>query len=54
MQLFSIPVTYSNLHNQAPLFTELRLLQDTKIRRQCLFCHKDDSSKRLPRKETNL
>jgi len=54
MQLFSIPITSSNLHNQAPLFTELRLLQGIKLRRQCLFCHQDDSSKRLPRKETNL
>jgi len=26
-QLFSTPVTSSNLRNQAPLFTELRLLQ---------------------------
>jgi len=26
-QLFSTPVTSSNLHNQAQLFTELRLLQ---------------------------
>jgi len=29
MQLFSIPVTSSNLRNQALLFTELRLLQGT-------------------------
>jgi len=28
-QLFSTPVTSSNLHNQAPLFTELHLLQGT-------------------------
>jgi len=28
-QLFSTPVTLSNLRNQAPLFTELRLLQAT-------------------------
>jgi len=28
-QLFSTPVTSSNLRNQAPLFTELRLLQAT-------------------------
>jgi len=28
-QLFSTPVTSSNLYNQAPLFTELRLLQGT-------------------------
>jgi len=28
-QLFSTPVTSSNLRNQAPLFTELRLLQGT-------------------------
>jgi len=27
--LFSTPVTSSNLRNQAPLFTELRLLQAT-------------------------
>jgi len=34
MQLFFIPVTIrsSNLCNQAPLFTELRLLQATVIR----------------------
>jgi len=29
MQLFSNPVTSSNLRNQAPLFTELRFLQGT-------------------------
>jgi len=29
-QLFSTPVTSSNLRNQATLFTELRLLQGTK------------------------
>jgi len=29
-QLFSTPVTSSNLHNQAPLLTELRLIQATK------------------------
>jgi len=29
MQLFSTPVTSSNLRNQAPLFTELCLLQAT-------------------------
>jgi len=28
-QLFSTPVTSSNLRNQAPLFTELRLFQGT-------------------------
>jgi len=28
-QLFSTPVTSSNLRNQAPLFTELHLLQGT-------------------------
>jgi len=31
MQLFSTPVTSSNLRNQAPLLTELRLLQATVI-----------------------
>jgi len=30
-QLFSTPVTSSNLRNQTPLFTELRLLQVTQV-----------------------
>jgi len=30
-QLFSTPETSSNLRNQAPLFTELRLLQATHL-----------------------
>jgi len=30
-QLFSTPVTSSNLRNQLPLFTELRLSQATKL-----------------------
>jgi len=30
-QRFSTPVTSSNLHNQAPLFTELILLQGTQF-----------------------
>jgi len=36
-QLFSTPVMSSNLRNQAPLFTELRLLQGTKT--YCSFGH---------------
>jgi len=31
MQLFSTPVTSSNLRNQAPLFTEICLLQATSL-----------------------
>ena len=31
MQIFSTPVTSSNIRNQALLFTELRLLQGTHI-----------------------
>jgi len=34
-QLFSTPATSSNLRNQAPLFTELRLLQATRLKRNC-------------------
>jgi len=30
-QLFSTPATSSNLRNQAPLFTELRLLQANQV-----------------------
>jgi len=35
-QLFSTPVTSLNLHNQAPLFTELCLLQATPILRKLI------------------
>ena len=36
-QLFSTPLTSSNLRNQAPLFTELRFLQATKYAKNHCF-----------------
>ena len=39
-QLFSTPYTSSNLRNQAPLFTELRLLQATQFGYIAVLCNR--------------
>jgi len=50
-QLFSTPFTSSNLRNQAPLFTELRLLQATEqsaLSSPQLYRHSQEHRKWIP------